>query len=328
MVFARRDLLHLALGVVASASVSSAALALDYPTRPVTIIVPFAAGGPADITARIVGEQHAKRLGQQFIIENVNGAGGTIGATRAARATPDGYTLILGHMGTHAAAPALYPDLAYDPAEDFAPIGLIAEFPEVLVTRKDFPAGTLKDFVTYAKAEQSRLNMAHAGVGSVSYVGCLLLNTAIGIKPTLVPFTGSAPATNALMAGQVDYFCDPIIGQLAQIRAGNVRALAIAAAARHPLLPNVPTAAEEGLPQFNIAPFFALFAPKGTPQPVVDALAAALDQALDDPGPNKRFAELGATIAEKGRRGPVPLGALVKSEIARLTPILKAAAQN
>src|SRR5215469_8335617 len=221
MVFARRDFLHLTLGAVACASVLSAALALNYPTRPVTIIVPFAAGGPADITGRIVGEQLAKRLGQQFIIENVNGAGGTIGATRAARAKPDGYTLIIGHMGTHAAAPALYPDLAYHPAEDFAPIGLVAEFPEVLVTRKDFPARTLKDFVAYAKANQSKLNMAHAGVGSVSYVGCLLLNTAIGIKPTLVPFTGSAPATNALMAGQVDYFCDPIIGQLAQISVGN-----------------------------------------------------------------------------------------------------------
>jgi tripartite-type tricarboxylate transporter receptor subunit TctC len=231
-------------------------------------------------------------------------------------------------MGTHAAAPALYPDLAYDPAEDFAPIGLVAEFPEVLVTRKDFPARTLKDFVAYAKANQSKLNMAHAGVGSVSYVGCLLLNTAIGIKPTLVPFTGSAPATNALMAGQVDYFCDPIIGQLAQISAGNVHALAIAAAARHPLLANVPTAAEEGLPQFNIAPFFALFAPKGTPQSVVDVLAAALNQTLDDPVASKRFAELGAAIAEKGRRGPAPLNALVKSEIARLTPILKAAAQK
>jgi len=325
MAFARRDFLHLTLGAAASASVASAALALDYPTRPVTIIVPFAAGGPADITARIVGEQLAKRLGEQFIIENVNGAGGTIGATRAARATPDGYTLIMGHMGTHAAAPALYPDLAYDPAADFAPIGLVAEFPEVLVTRKDIPAATLKDFVAYAKANQAKLNMAHAGVGSVSYVGCLLLNTAIDIKPTLVPFTGSAPATNALVAGQVDYFCDPVIGQLAQIRAGNVRALAIAAAARHPLLADVPTATEEGLPQFNIAPFFALFAPKGTPQTVVDVLAAALDQALDDPAASKRFAELGATIAVKGRRGPAPLGALVKSEIARLTPILKAA---
>ena len=159
MVFARRDFLHLTLGAVACASVLSAALALDYPTRPVTIIVPFAAGGPADITGRIVGEQLAKRLGQQFIIENVNGAGGTIGATRAARATPDGYTLIMGHMGTHAAAPALYPDLAYDPAEDFASIGLVAEFPEVLVTRKDFPARTLKDFVAYAKANQSKLNI-------------------------------------------------------------------------------------------------------------------------------------------------------------------------
>src|ERR1700674_4910476 len=246
MVFARRDFLHLTLGAAACASVLSAALALDYPTRPVTIIVPFSAGGPADITGRIVGEQLAKRLRQQFIIENVNGAGGTIGATRAARATPDGYTLIIGHMGTHAAAPALYPDLAYDPAEDFAPIGLVAEFPEVLVTRMDFPARTLKDFVAYAKANESKLNMAHAGVGSVSYVGCLLLNTAIGIKPTMVPFGGTGPAIIAMLCGQVDYVCDPILGPLPHVRAGTIKALAIATAKRSLLLPDVPTAAEQG----------------------------------------------------------------------------------
>ena len=328
MKLSRRKFLHVAAGAAALPTLPCDATAFGYPTRPVTIIVPFAAGGPADVTARIVGEQLTKRLGKQFIIENVNGAGGTIGATRAARATPDGYTLIVGHTGTHAAAPALYPNLAYDPAEDFAPIGLVAEFPEVLVTRKDFPARTLKDFVAYAKANQSKLNMAHSGTGSVSYVGCLLLNTAIGIKPTVVPFTGSAPATNALMAGQVDYFCDPVIGQFAQIRAGNVHALALAAAARHPLLADVPTAAEEGLPQFNIAPFFALFAPKGTPQSVVDVLTVALDQTLDDPAAIKRFIELGASIAEKGRRGPGPLDTLVRSEIVRLTPVLKAAAQK
>ena len=317
-------LLMVALGWMALGG----AHAEPYPTRPVTVIVPFAAGGPSDVTARIVAEQMARRLGQQFVIENVNGAGGTLGAIRAARAAPDGYTLVLGHMGTHAASVALYPNLAYDPATDFASIGLVDETPEVLVTRKDLPPDTLKQFVEYAKTNEARLNMAHSGVGSISYVGCVLLNSAIGIKPTLVPFTGSAPATNALLARQVDYFCDPIVAQMAHIRAGTLKGLAIAAATRHPLLPDVPTSAEQGLPQFSASPFFALFAPKGTPAPVVEALAAALDATLDDEGARNRLTELGAAIAEKSRRGPAPLAALVKSEVARLTPILQAAAQK
>jgi tripartite-type tricarboxylate transporter receptor subunit TctC len=306
----------------------AAAQADTYPARQVTIIVPFAAGGPSDVIARIVADQLAKRLGQPFVIENVNGAGGTLGAIRAARATPDGYTLVMGHMGTHAAAVALYPNLAYDPRTDFAPIGLVVETPEVLVTRKDLPPSSLKEFVAYAKQNEAKLNMAHSGVGSISYVGCLLLNSAIGINPTLVPFTGSAPATNALLAGQVDYFCDPIVAQMAHVRAGALKGLAIAAAQRHPLLPDVPSAAEQGLPQFSAAPFYALFAPKDTPAPVIETLAAALDQALDDEGTRKRLGDLGAAVAGKSRRGPAPMAALVKSEIERLTPILQTAAKK
>jgi tripartite-type tricarboxylate transporter receptor subunit TctC len=299
-----------------------------FPAHPVTVIVPFAAGGPSDIIARIVTDQMGKRLGQQFVIENVNGAGGTLGAIRGLRAAPDGYTLVVGHMGTHAAAVALYPHLAYDPATDFSAVGLLAETPEVLVTRKDLPPNTLGEFVAYAKANEAKLNMAHSGIGSISYVGCVLLNSAIGINPTQVPFTGSTPATNALLAGQVDYFCDPILGQMPHIRAGTLKGLAIASATRHPLLPDLPTAAEQGLPQFNASPFFALFAPRGTPASTVDALAAALDQALDDEVARKRLNDLGAALPEKSRRGPAPLAALVKSEIARLTPILQAAAKN
>ena len=304
------------------------AWALDYPTRPIRFVVGYPAGGATDILARLIGQRLSERLGQQFVIENVNGAGGTLGAIRAARASPDGYTLVMGHMGTHAASVALYPNLAYDPATDFAPIGLVDETPEVLVTRKDLPPNTLQEFVAYAKANEQKLNMAHSGVGSISYVGCVLLSSAIGIKPTMVPFTGSAPATNALLAGQVDCFCDPIVAQMAHIRAGTLKGLAIAAATRHPLLPDVPTAAEQGLPQFSASPFFALFAPKGTPAPIVATLAAALDQSLDDAAARTRLTELGAAIAEKSRRGPAPLAALVQSEIARLTPILQAAAKN
>jgi putative tricarboxylic transport membrane protein len=303
----------------------SNAAAQDYPARTVTVIVPFAAGGPADITGRIVADVLARHLHQQFVVENVGGAGGTLGSLRAARAAADGYTLISGHMGTHAAAPFFYPNLGYDPQKDFAPIGLIAEQPELLAVRKDLPVNNLKEFVAYAKANESKLNMGHAGVGSVSYVGCLLLNSAIGIKPTMVPFTGTAPVMNAILAGQIDYDCDPILGPLSHVRAGTVKALAIATKKRSPLLPDVPTSYEQGLPEFDCAPFYALFAPKGTPQAVIDRLAEALDKGLNEPAVQKRFADLGAEIADPGRRGPKALAQLVHSEVTRLTPILKAA---
>jgi tripartite-type tricarboxylate transporter receptor subunit TctC len=302
------------------------AQAQSYPARTATVIVPFAAGGPADITGRIVADIFSRHLGQQFVVENVGGAGGTTGSTRAARAPADGYTIISGHMGTHAAAGALYPNLAYDPEKDFEPIGLIAEQPELLAVRKDLPPNTLKEFVAYAKANESKLNMAHAGVGSVSYVGCLLLNNAIGIKPTMVPFGGTAPAVNAMLGGQVDYVCDPILGPLPHVRAGTIKALAIATKKRSPLLPDVQTSAEQGLPEFDCAPFYAVFAPKGTPQAIVDKLAEALNKGLDEEAVRKRLESLGADIAEPNRRGPKALAALVRSEVARLTPILKAAA--
>ena len=305
---------------------TNSAQAQTYPSRTVTVIVPFAAGGPADITGRIVADIFARHLGQQFVVENVGGAGGTTGSLRAARATADGYTIISGHMGTHAAAPALYPNLGYDPEKDFEPVGLIADQPELLAVRKEFPANNLKEFVAYAKANEKKLNMGHAGVGSVSYVGCLLLNNAIGIKPTMVPFTGTAPVMNAILAGQVDYDCDPVLGPLPHVRAGTVKALAIATKKRSPLLPDVPTSHEQGLPEFDCAPFYAVFAPKGTPKPIVDKLAEALNKGLDEDGVRKRLFDLGAEIAEPHRRGPKALGDLVRNEVARLTPILKAAA--
>jgi tripartite-type tricarboxylate transporter receptor subunit TctC len=315
--------LVLVLGLLVLSAIG--AQAQPYPTRSVTVVVPFAAGGPADITGRIVADIFSRHLGQQFVVENVGGAGGTTGSLRVARAAPDGTTLVSGHMGTHAAAPALYPNLGYDPEKDFEPIGLIAEQPELLTVRKDFPANNLKEFVAYAKANESKLNMGHAGVGSVSYVGCLLLNSAIGIKPTLVPFTGTAPVMNAILAGTVDYDCDPILGPLPHVLAGTAKALAVATKKRSPLLPNVPTSFEQGLPEFDCAPFYAVFAPKGTPKEIVDKLAEALNKGLDEPAVQKRLADLGADIAEPNRRGPKALAALVKSEVARLTPILKAA---
>jgi tripartite-type tricarboxylate transporter receptor subunit TctC len=299
--------------------------AQNYPTKSGTVIVPFAAGGPADITGRIVAEILTRHLGQQFVVENVGGAGGTVGALRAARAAPDGYTVITGHMGTNALAPAFYPNLGYDPEKDFEPIGLVAEYPELLVVRKDFPANNLKEFVAYAKANADKLNVGHAGLGSVSYIGCLLLNAAIGIKPTMVPFTGTAPVINAMLSGQIDYECDPVLGPLGHVRAGTLRALATAAKKRSPMLPDVPSSYEQGLPEFDCSVFYAVFAPKGTPQPIVEKLAEALNKGLNEEAVQKRFAELGADLPEPGRRGPKALGEQVRSEIARLMPILKAA---
>src|SRR5215216_491196 len=298
--------------------------AQDYPSRTVTVIVPFAAGGPADITGRIVADIFSHHLGQKFVVENVGGAGGTTGALRAAKAAPDGYTILSGHLGTNALAPAFYPNLGYDPQKDFAPIGLTAEYPELLVVRKDFPANNLREFVAYAKSNPDKLNVGHAGLGSVSYIGCLLLHAAIGIKPTMIPFTGTAPVLNAMLGGQVDYECDPVLGTLSQVQAGTVKALAIAAKKRSPMLPDVPTSYEQGLPEFDCAPFYGVFVPSGTPQPVIEKLAEALNKGLSEEPVQKRLADLGAERVEQSRRGPHALANLVKSEAARLMPILKA----
>jgi len=322
-----RHLAAAAVAMMAAAGIGDAR-AQDYPTRTATVIVPFAAGGPADITGRIVADIFSRYLGQKFVVENVVGAGGTTGATRAARAPADGYTILSGHLGTNALAPAFYPNLAYDPQKDFEPIGLTAEYPELLVVRKDFPANNLREFVAYAKANPEKLNVGHAGLGSVSYIGCLLLHSAIGIKPTMIPFTGTAPVLNAMLSGQVDYECDPVLGTLSQVQAGNVKALAVAAKKRSPLLPDVPTSYEQGLPEFDIAPFYAVFVPTGTPQAIVDKLADALSKGLNEDAVKKRLAELGAESVEQERRGPKALTDLIKAESARLLPILKAAAEK
>ena len=321
---------HLAAAAVAMMAIAgmSGARAEDYPARLVTVIVPFAAGGPADITGRIVADIFARHLGQKFVVENVGGAGGTTGALRAARAAADGYTIFSGHLGTNALAPAFYPNLGYDPQKDFEPIGLTAEYPELLVVRKDFPANDLKQFVAYAKSNPDKLNVGHAGLGSVSYIGCLLLHAAIGVRPTMIPFTGTAPVLNAMLAGQIDYECDPVLGTLSQVQAGNVKALAIAARKRSPMLPDVPTSYEQGLPEFDIAPFYAVFVPSGTPQAVVEKLADALNKGLNEESVQKRLADLGADSMEPGRRGPKALADLVKSESARLMPILRAAVKK
>jgi tripartite-type tricarboxylate transporter receptor subunit TctC len=312
-------------GAMAIAAGSLPASAQDYPNRPVTVIVPFAAGGPTDVVARIVTDHMSKSLGQSFVIENVVGAGGTTGITRAKRAKNDGYTIAMGHLGTHAAAPALYPNLAYDPAADFEPIGLAAGTPILILAKKDFPAKDLKEFISHVKANDTKLNMAHAGVGSVSFTTCLLLNHILKVKPTSIPYQGTGPSMNALIGGQVDYMCDQIVNAVPQVQGGTIKAYAIATEKRDPSLPGVPTTAEAGLPDYQASAWNALFAPKDTPKEIVASLSAALDKALDDDPTRKRLLELGSDIPIKDRRGGPALHTLVKTEIAKWTPVIKAA---
>jgi tripartite-type tricarboxylate transporter receptor subunit TctC len=321
----RRQVLHLAASVAALPTLPWIARAQAYPSRPIMLIVPFAAGGPTDVTARIVGQHMSRTLGQQLIVENVTGAGGTIGSTRAMRASPDGYTIEMGQLGTHAASVALYPNLAYKPDVDFEPIGLVVDQAVLIVSKKDFPAKDLKDFVTYVQANAKNLNMGHAGVGSITHFTCLLLNSTLGVKPTMVPFNGAGPAVNALVGSQVDYMCDTIPDIVQQVQGGTIKAYAIGTTERNPALPNVPTSKEAGLPEFQASAWYALFAPKGTPKPILDKLTEALDNALDDETVRKRLLDLGCDIPNKTKRGRQALAALVRSEIARWTPVIKAA---
>jgi tripartite-type tricarboxylate transporter receptor subunit TctC len=321
-----RKLAGLVAGLFVSALGIAPAAAQDYPNRPVTVIVPFAAGGPTDVIARIVTDHMSRTLGQTFVIENVVGAGGSTGITRAKRARNDGYTIAMGHLGTQAAAPALYPNLQYDPVNDFEPIGLAAGTPILILARKDLPPKDLKEFITYVKQNADKMNFAHAGVGSVSFTTCLLLNHLLGVKPTSIPYQGTGPSMNALVAGQVDAMCDQIVNAVPQIKGGTIKAYAIATEERNPALPDLPTTKEAGLPEYQASAWNALIAPKGTPKAIVDKLSDALSKALDDPGTRKRLLDLGSDIPNKDRRGGPALDALVKSEIAKWGPVIKAAA--
>jgi tripartite-type tricarboxylate transporter receptor subunit TctC len=329
MNFMKRMLATCGLSLVAASGLTVANAQSDnYPTRNITMIVPFAAGGPTDVIARIVTGHMQQTLGHPIIIENVVGAGGTTASTRAARATPDGYTLITGHMGTHAASVPLYPNLAYHPETSFEAVGMLAGTPILILARKDFPPKDLKEFVAYVKANTAKVNAAHAGVGSVSFTSCQLLNSILGVKPTGVPFNGTGPAMNALVGGQVDYMCDQIVNAVPQINGGTIKAYAVATPERNPSLPDLPTTKEAGLPEFQAQAWNAVFAPKGTPKPIVAKLNDAINKALNDEGVRKRLLELGSVIPKPEERTPEALAALVKSEIAKWTPVLKAASTN
>ncbi|MGA4555274.1 tripartite tricarboxylate transporter substrate-binding protein [Methylorubrum aminovorans] len=304
------------------------AAADTYPQRPITMVVPFAAGGPTDVVARIVAEPMSRVLGQQVVIENVTGAGGTTGITRASQAAPDGYTIMMGHMGTHGAAPALFKGLKYDPAKSFDPIGLAAGTPIVIVAKKSMAAPDLKGFVESLKSGGASVNQAHAGVGSVSHSTGILFNSLIGAKPTLVVYRGTGPALNDLVAGQVDFMTDQIVNVAPQITGGTIKAYAIATPERSPSLPDVPTTKEAGLPDYQVSAWNAVFAPKGLPADVRAKLVSALDTALKDPGAKKRILELGGTVPKEAEAGPDALQKLVESEVARWTPVLRSAAEG
>jgi tripartite-type tricarboxylate transporter receptor subunit TctC len=321
----RRRFLHLAAGAAALPAISRNAIAQTYPSRPITMIVPFAAGGPTDVLGRIVSEHMSRTLGQTFIIENVAGAGGTTGTSRGMRANPDGYTIQVGQLGTHVASLAFYPNLAYKPDEDFAPIGLIADQAVMIVANKGNPSKDFKEFAEFAKANQDRLNMGHGGVGSISHFTCLLFNSLLGIKPAMVPFGGTGPATNALIAGHVDYMCGNAPDVVPQAQAGMIKVFAVSTVGRNRALPNVPTAEEAGLPGFQVSAWYALFAPRDTSRPIIDRLSEALDRALEDENVRTRIIELGCEVPERAKRGQQPLAALMKTEIARLLPLIQAA---
>ncbi|MET0633181.1 MAG: tripartite tricarboxylate transporter substrate-binding protein [Xanthobacteraceae bacterium] len=298
--------------------------AAQYPNKPITVVVPFAAGGPTDVVTRLVGDHMARTLGQPVIVENIGGAGGTIGMTRAVQAKPDGYTIAVGNMGTQSAAPALYPSLKYDPAASFAQIGIVNYTPQAIVAKKATPAGNLKDFLDYLKVNHSKLTYGHAGVGSISHVAGLVFNAKFGFKPTLVPYRGTGPAIQDLVGGQLDYMVDQSLNVIPQIQAGTIKVYAIAAPERLASLPDAPTTVEGGI-DFIFSAWNGMVAPKGTPKEIVDRLADALGKALDDPAVQKRYVELGSSAPKSADRGPAGLQKLVESEVARITPVIKAA---
>jgi tripartite-type tricarboxylate transporter receptor subunit TctC len=303
------------------------ARAQTYPSRSITVVVPFPAGGPSDVVARIVTEHMGRTLGQQMVIENVGGAGGTLGSARVAAAAPDGYTLLAGSMGSHVAAPVLTPNLKYDPSRDFEPVGFTAHSPAVIAARKNFPAKDIAEFIAYVKANADKVKQAHGGIGASSHMACLLFNTEFGLKPTAVAYRGTGPAVNDLVGGHVDYLCEQSVSVAEQIKGGTVRGYVASSDQRLAALPDVPSAKEANI-KYQMSIWAGIFAPKGVSKEVVERLAAALDKALDDPAVIKRLGDLGGSIPAKQERNPATFDALVKAEIARWSPILKAASAN
>lgn len=313
--------LLLVVGIAGTAAAQSADP--PYPTRPMTMVVPFAAGGPTDVLARIVGQRMSQTLGQQIVIENVTGAGGTIGTTRVARAAPDGYTMVMGNLGTHSASVGLYKSLAYDPRTDFEPVMLVSTTPMVLLTKNDLPVKTLKDVIAYAQTHQ--LTCGSAGTGSISHLTLLLLNGLAKTNIQHVPYRGLSQTMNDLLAGQIDMMFDQVITATPHLKAGSVRGIAVTTPARASGIADIPSTTEAGLPALETTAWSALFLPKGTPRFVIDRVHASLDEAMKDEGVVKRMAELGADLPAPDARTPQALAQLVRTEIAKWVPLIQAA---
>jgi tripartite-type tricarboxylate transporter receptor subunit TctC len=298
--------------------------AQQYPQRPISMIVPFAAGGPTDVLARVLGQHMSQTLGQSIIVEDVTGAGGTIGSARAAKAAPDGYTLVMGNVGTHAASVGLYPKLPYNPSSDFEPIMLVATTPMVLVVKQDLPVKTLSDVIALAK--QRKITQGNAGTGSASHLTTLLFTSTAHVDVQLVPYRGLSQAMNDLLAGQIETMFDQVISSSPHILNGGVKPIAVTSPIRAKAIPNVPTTIEAGLPELQTLTWTALFAPKWTPKPIIDKLNAAVDKAMKDPAVAKRLDELGADLPAPGdERSPQALAKLVSAEVAKWTPLIRAA---
>jgi len=300
------------------------ARAQDFPTRPMTMVIPFAAGGPTDILGRVIAARMSEVLGQQVVVENIGGAGGMTGSARVANATPDGYQFVLGTVGTHAQGQTLYKSPLYNAVTDFTPVILIANVPIVLETRKDLPVNDFKEFVAYAKQNQAKMQFGSAGAGSATHLGCVLLNYVIGVDITHVPYRGTGPALQDLEGGRIDYVCDVITTAKPPIDGGAVKGLAILDSKRSPALPNVPTAAEQGTPNLIAYTWNAIFLPKDAPQPIVKKLHDAALESMHTPAVRDRLTSLGAEIVSDQDATPQHLGDLVKSEIAKWAAPIKA----
>jgi tripartite-type tricarboxylate transporter receptor subunit TctC len=300
---------------------AATASAQDYPNRPVTMVMPFAAGGPNDTVVRIVATRMSEILGQQVVVENVLGAGGMLGSDRVARAAPDGYQFVAGSVGTNAQNQTLYKKPLYDTVADFTPVALIAESSFQLVTRKDFPATNLREFVAYAKANHAKMTYGSAGPGSAVHLGCIVVDLAMGVTITHVPYRGAGPALQDLGGGQIDFMC---VSAAPQIQAKLVKPIAALALARMPQLPDLPTAREQGFDNMDSYTWIAFFLPKGTPQPIVKVLSEASTRALDTPWVKERIEAIGATVVPAERRSPEYLAKFVRAEIEKWAAPIKA----
>ena len=320
---ARFFLKALAAALVGLAGLT-AALAQEFPTRPLTMVIPFAAGGPTDVLGRVVAARMSEILGQQVVVENVGGAGGMNGSNRVANAPADGYQFVLGTVGTHAQGQTLYKRPLYNSVTDFTPVALLAEVPILLIVRKDLPPKDFKEFVAYAKANQAKMQFGSAGAGSATHLGCVLLNHLLGIDVTHVPYRGTGPAMQDLQGGRIDYLCEIITTAKPQVDGGTVRALAIFDTKRSPALPNVPTALEQGTPDLIAYTWNAIFLPKNAPQPIVDKLNAVAREAMKSPQVRERLESLGAQVVSEDRMTPEYLRKFVEAEIAKWAAPIKA----